>query len=104
MSVIDIQFRKLKGEIICVFPYTICSDTDVMCYAHVGQHSACDVFINNFSKPATKEEYKDLLAEVTRIYSDTTLRVIKRRNHSKYLEQYYKVFRENKTSHNPLPL
>lgn len=43
------------------FPYE--SDTKV-CYAHIGQHSACHLDYANQCKEATEEEYKDLKTEL----------------------------------------
>ena len=88
-EMIEVQFRVYKGEVIAVFPYVIESREDVMSYMHVGQHSACGWNINEFSKPATPKQYESLLNELISIGYDN-LKVIKRRDHSKYLKAYYK--------------
>lgn len=85
---IKVQFRKFKGEIIAVFPYEIESNTNVLNYAHIGQHSSCIWNINQFSKPANEVEYKDLLSELQSI--GYNLQVIKRRSHREYLKAFYK--------------
>ena len=92
---VDVQFRIFKGELIAVFPYEIYSRSCcVMCYAHVGQHSGCVWYINQFSKPATEEQYKDLLKELQAIGYDVN--IIKRRNHSKYLEAYDEIVKNSR--------
>lgn len=82
----EVQFRKLKGEVIAVFPYIISDGTNVLSYQHVGQHGSCAWDINNFTTAAKPEEYKPLLAELQSIYNDVELKVIQRRNHCKYLK------------------
>jgi len=89
MNTLEVQFRKLKGEIIAVFPYEIGGRFTVMSYQHIGQHSECSWDINTFTKPAKETEYKDLLNELKGIYNDVKLVVIKRRQHKKYLKAYY---------------
>jgi hypothetical protein len=86
---IEVQFRKFNnGDIIAVFPYEIWIDSLVTSYMHVGQHSPAVWFINQSTKAATPEEYADLKAELERIGYE--LKVIKRRNHARYLEACYK--------------
>jgi predicted secreted protein len=87
-----VQFRILRDEVFAVFPYDVNKDTNVTCYSHIGQHSTCDVFINTFSKPATKEQYKDLFNELKNI--GYNLQVIKRRSHLQYLKEFHKLFKE----------
>jgi hypothetical protein len=86
-SIVKVQFRKFKGEIIAVFPYIIETSTNIMCYAHIGQHSSCIWSIDSFSKPAKPEEYKDLLSELQSI--GYNVQVINRRSHKEYLHAYY---------------
>jgi hypothetical protein len=94
METIEVQFRKLRGEIIAVFPYVIMNKTNVLSYQHIGQHSECIWNINSVSKAAKPEEYRDLLSELRGIYlPEIDFKVIKKRNHKKYLEQYYKSLR-----------
>ena len=88
-QITEVQFRIFKGEIVAIFPYDIYLAAFVTSYARIGQHSACSWDINNFSKPATPEQYKDLKTELENI--GYNLKVIKRRNHSKYLAAYYKT-------------
>jgi dimeric dUTPase (all-alpha-NTP-PPase superfamily) len=83
----EVQFRRFRGEIIAVFPYEIWSENNVASYMHIGQHSGCFWGVNNNSKPATKQEYMSLYNELVSI--GYNLQIIKRRNHSKYLQAYY---------------
>ena len=91
----EVQFRKFKeGDVIAVFPYEMWNKSgDVTSYMHVGQHGSASWDINNFTKAATPEEYADLKAELERIGYE--LKVIKRRNHNKYLKAYYEIKRNN---------
>lgn len=83
---VDVQFRIIDDEVIAVFPYEIFSKTLTMGYSHIGQHGGCAWDINTFTKPASEEQYKDLLKELQAIGYDVN--IIKRRNHSKYLKAY----------------
>jgi len=85
-QITEVQFRIFKGEVLAVFPYTIESSLNVMSYAHIGQHSSCVWFINENSHTATPEQYEDLKTELENL--GYNLKVIKRRNHSKYLAAY----------------
>lgn len=40
------------------------------CYAHVGQHSGCDIGYANGCQEATPEQYADLLNELKQIYDN----------------------------------
>jgi len=93
MKATKVQFRKLRGEVVAVFPYEIATGTTVMCYAHIGQHSTCDWFINQFTTAATPEESAPLFDELTSI--GYQLEVIKRRNHDEYLKAYYQTIKTN---------
>ena len=88
-DVTEVQFRKFKdGDVIAVFPYQISSQNFVGSYMHVGQHSDCAWDINYNTTAAKPSEYKDLLKELKSI--GYNIKVIKRRNHSKYLKELYK--------------
>ena len=88
-EMIEVQFRVFKGEVIAVFPYVIEGSDYVASYMHVGQHSGCAWNINYNSKAATPKQYESLLNELISIGYDN-LKVIKRKDHSKYLKAYYK--------------
>jgi hypothetical protein len=84
METLPVIFRNNKGDIYAVFP-TIPSNYGgyfMQCYAQIGQHSGCSIAYYRDSKPATIEQYKDLLAELKRIYEtgdDPVTLVIKKR-------------------------
>ena len=88
MCTIDVQFRVLKGEVIAVFPYILDNECTVLSYAHIGQHSGCIWYINDFTRAAKESEYLPLLNELKSIGYDN-LRVIKKRSHKKYLAAHY---------------
>lgn len=88
----EVQFRKLKGEIIAVFPYSIWSYDDVTSYQHIGQHGGASWNINTFTTPAKEPEYINLLLELGGL--GYNVKVIKRRNHAKYLKAYHKYVEE----------
>lgn len=55
-----------KGDVTAVFP-TEPGDSSrfsCACYAHVGQHSACNYDWYKTTRPATPDEYADLQAEL----------------------------------------
>lgn len=76
-----VVFRRWKdGDIIALFPdapWSRC-DYSTTSYMHVGQHGAADYAgVIAATRPARKDEYRDLLAELRGIgYTD--LRVVKR--------------------------
>ena len=82
----EVQFRIFKGEILAVFPYEIAGKNAVTCYVHIGQHSDCMWDIVYYSKPAKPEQYKELFTELESL--GYNLKVIQKRNHSKYLKAY----------------
>ena len=54
-----------KDEVLAVFPDIIATnDGLVSCYAHMGQHSTCDLDYVKTLEPATEEEYASLLREL----------------------------------------
>lgn len=69
-----------KGEVFALFP-TLAADPsgNVTSYQHIGQHCAADYGLCIAkSKPATPEQYADLLTELTGI--GYCLRVARRRS------------------------
>ena len=88
---LDIIFRAersgpFKGELTAVFP-SLPFDyfgREMTCYAHIGQHSGCNADWYYTTRPAKPSEYADLLAELTRIYDDCALRVVRRRTRAHY--------------------
>ena len=51
---------------------------NIMCYQHVGQHGEASLDYYNSTKPATPDEYADLLSELKSIYDDVNL-VVRRK-------------------------
>lgn len=64
---IKIVFKKADDEIFAVFPYES-FDNYLTSYAHIGQHSLCDIGYAYKAKNASEDEYKELLEELTNIY------------------------------------
>ena len=64
-----VVFRRFKeGEIIALFPYMPWNahGNAVTSYMHTGQHAAADYAgVIAVTRPATAEEYRELLAELT---------------------------------------
>lgn len=73
MEKLPVIFRKDyfndEWEVTAVFPTLKERDGLMTCYAHVGQHGNCGQHWYNKTKPATPEEYADLLSELKSIYS-----------------------------------
>jgi hypothetical protein len=89
----EVVLRKYpKGDIIALFPYDI-SDLqgNVTCYQHVGQHSGADYgTVIAQTVPATAAEAKDLITELQSLSPEPyRLKVIRRRNYGRYLQEYY---------------
>ena len=93
----EVMFRRLKWEhgdnIMALFPYEIENHNgDVMSYMHIGQHGSANYnHCIDSTIPATPDEYKDLLKELETI--GYNLKIVKRRNYTKYLENCYVVYR-----------
>ena len=73
-------FRFHKGEVIAVFP---CAPADnagsqMTCYAHTGQRSACDLGWYHETRPARPKEYASLKTELESAPYGYRLRVYKR--------------------------
>lgn len=74
------EFPENGGGIIAVFP-SLAGDNNsyktCLCYAHVGQHSACHVdYVAKSTFPARTLEYYDLMKELESI--DYDLKISKR--------------------------
>ena len=82
---IKVIFRNVKyddgdREILALFPEFVNEHNGLVgSYAHIGQHSEANYHhIISISKPATYEEYSELLAELTKIYDDCELIIRKK--------------------------
>ena len=62
-------FRMFQGEVVALFPDMEADSCGrVSSYGHIGQHCAASYsLLVGKSRPATKEEYIPLLAELTSI-------------------------------------
>lgn len=75
-----------KGNVTAVFPTLSASSINntVMCYAHLGQHGGCNKHWYRTTRPATPNEYADLLKELKGIYENPNdpdrvkLKIVKR--------------------------
>lgn len=81
-SITSVIFRKFSnGDVIALFPY-IPGNTDgwtCQSFMHVGQHGAADPHIVRRTKPATQDEARDLVIELTSDpYRYPPLRILKR--------------------------
>lgn len=77
----EVMFRKVKGEVIAMFPYEKYDAFNVLSYMHIGQHSSCHRNFVYMSKPATESEYASLKNELEQI--GYNLKIIKRINYEK---------------------
>ncbi len=73
------KWGQFKGDITAVFPDIEADPTGKpLCYAHIGQHSACTwEWVHSKTRPAKPEEYRELKDELEAI--GYTLRVMQRR-------------------------
>ena len=77
-TVTPVVFRKFKeGDIIALFPTMHEGNYLINSYMHVGQHCSADYNLVHSTKPAKKEEYRDLLEELRQIGYEN-LKVYKR--------------------------
>lgn len=85
MQTLPVIFRTPRhgpfaGQVTAYFPTlpgTRAAHT-CTCYAHVGQHGVAAYGCYQLERLATPDEYADLLRELTGIYDDVRLSVIKR--------------------------
>ena len=70
-----VKFYKEGKSVLAVFPEEIADGQyNMLCYAHLGQHSACSKEYIRNKKLAIKEEYKELLSElINQGYDDLTI-------------------------------
>ena len=86
MAQIPVLFRVERsgpheGEVTAVFPSLTANPGNLVCYAHVGQHSEGSIGWYNGTRAAKPAEYKSLLRELRNIYErdGDELRVMTRR-------------------------
>lgn len=73
MTEIPVIFRAqksgpFKGDVTAVFPTLEATSGHLVCYAHIGQHGECSHGWYRTTRPATEDEYRDLLRELRGIY------------------------------------
>ena len=76
---IRICFRLVKGhgDVVAIFLDQERKNM-LTCYEHIGQHGDCHkTWVNDCTFPCNKENYKELLDELTEIYDDSELVVVK---------------------------
>jgi hypothetical protein len=72
-TVIKFYFNEREQDLFALFVHSDEGRGHKLCYSHIGQHCGCCIEYVNESRPATKEEYKDLLEELTSIGYDVLI-------------------------------
>jgi hypothetical protein len=60
-------FRVIRGEVNAFMPDAEANPGNILCYAHMGQHSEASYDYYREGRPAKPEEYRDLKSELERI-------------------------------------
>lgn len=76
---LPVVYRMIRDECIAIFPTVPASLGRLACYAHIGQHFETHIHYAKSGKLAQPEEYKELHAELVRIYSPEYQLVIKKK-------------------------
>ena len=79
---LPVVYRMIQGECLAVFPTVPARPGTLACYAHIGQHTEADSGYARSGRLANESEYKDLHAELTRIYSPEYVLTIRKRIHA----------------------
>lgn len=66
-TIVNFLYHPQEDDLFALFPSQPEGLATFRCYSHEGQHSECDLDYARECKKATKEQYKDLLAELTSI-------------------------------------
>lgn len=79
-EILKVVFRKFKdGEIIAIFPeYGYKRNYKIESYVLNGQHIEVYSDIVDITTLATELEYKELLEEISCIYNDCSIKVLKK--------------------------
>ena len=75
MDKVKVIFRKKDNDVIAFLPQIRVNRGNIMSYMHIGQHGEASYEFYTETKKATETEYKSLLEELKRIYSDCILEV-----------------------------
>lgn len=92
------QFDKLKviyrkgagGEVVAFLPELPANRGNIVCYAHIGQHSEASIEYYHGTKTALPSEYEPLHDELKRIYSDVELSIKRRLTYSDLTEKAWR--------------
>lgn len=92
------QFDKLKviyrkgagGEVVAFLPELPANRGNVVCYAHIGQHSEASIEYYHGTEKALPNEYEPLHDELKRIYSDVELSVKRRITYTDLTEKAWR--------------
>lgn len=78
--------RDKGGDVFAAFPTLPgnMNQSTMSCYAHIGQHGTADSDYVRQAKPASPDEYSDLLRELRRMGYDD-LKIIRRMQHGHYI-------------------
>ncbi len=71
-----VLFRVIRGEVEAFLPDVPANPGNIMCYAHIGQHSEASRGYYGMGRPATPREYAPLKRELESI--GYKLQVVKR--------------------------
>ena len=78
MEYLPVVFRKFpEDDVICFFISLITEGDMCTSYMHFGQHSDVKLDLINELSSTLRYEYEDLLEEVSKIYDEFTLFVIR---------------------------
>lgn len=71
-----VVFRMIRGEVCAFLPDSDVNYGNILCYAHIGQHSEASLEYYRLGRLATPQEYTDLKTELESI--GYKIRVMKR--------------------------
>ena len=71
-----VLFRVIRGEVEAFLPDVPANRGNIVCYAHIGQHSEASLDYYRLGRPAKPREYAELKRELERI--GYKLQVVKR--------------------------
>ena len=93
-DVLPVLYKKIGDDVIALFPtvaFTFNYD-ECMSYMRVGQHSSASVSLF-YNESATPEEYENLHQELTQIYDEVKLKIIKRVSYKMTKKRYDELSR-----------
>ncbi|MDG1950058.1 MAG: hypothetical protein P8J32_04580 [bacterium] len=92
-QITDVVFRvetkgDFKGDVFAMLPHEVADrNGHVTCYQHIGQHSQADYAANiAASRPATKEEYAPLKAEMEGL--GYNFKIVAKQNQDKFVASW----------------